>query len=143
MTEWTIYTICAFPVLGTTKFGVTIHHLRRILVFTLLRDHSFLNLSCLLTFWVSNIPRYVYFPFDWNIHNKFTRVYLCNICESKLTFGASRRILEFTHMCKFTHVQITFTYIYISLTCPKILWCNLGIFVKLTHRTNQRIWMGF
>ena len=24
-------------------------------------DHSFLNLSCLRTFWVSNIPRYFYF----------------------------------------------------------------------------------
>ena len=29
-------------------------------------DHSFLNLSCLRTFWVSNIPRYFYFAFQNN-----------------------------------------------------------------------------
>ena len=27
-------------------------------------DHPFLNLSCLRTFWVSNIPRYFYFTFS-------------------------------------------------------------------------------
>ena len=28
-------------------------------------DRSFLNLSCLWTFWFSIIPRYFYFPFKW------------------------------------------------------------------------------
>ena len=28
-------------------------------------DHSFLNLSCLRTFWFSNIPRYFYFDLQW------------------------------------------------------------------------------
>ena len=38
-------------------------------------DHSFLNLSCLRTFWVSNIPRYFYFALYSNTHTKNRQIF--------------------------------------------------------------------
>ena len=54
-------------------------------------DYSFLNLSCLLTFWVSNIPRYFYYA----VHRLSTLHIMCNLWRKSVNYGENLAICRF------------------------------------------------